>query len=82
MLVQPLPSEIRGGIFKLLRSPGIDSKESISPAYVSRSVSLESILGLIKSLILQIKNNFMFFTLIASFQTHLSFKWKRQEMQS
>ncbi len=26
----------RGGIFKLLRSPGIDSKESIPPAYVAR----------------------------------------------
>ncbi len=25
-----------GGIFKLLRSPGIDSKESIPPAYVDR----------------------------------------------
>ncbi len=24
-----------GGIFKLLRSPGIDSKESIPPAYVA-----------------------------------------------
>jgi hypothetical protein len=28
-------SSIRGGIFKLLRTPGIDSKESISPAYVA-----------------------------------------------
>jgi hypothetical protein len=26
----------RGGIFKLLRSPGIDSKESTKPAYVAR----------------------------------------------
>ena len=26
---------IRDGIFKLLGSPGIDSKESISPAYVA-----------------------------------------------
>jgi hypothetical protein len=25
----------RGGIFKLLRRPGIDSKESIPPAYVA-----------------------------------------------
>jgi hypothetical protein len=28
-------SSFRDGIFKLLRSPGIDSKESISPAYVA-----------------------------------------------
>jgi hypothetical protein len=27
--------ESRDGIFKLLRSPGIDSKESIPPAYVA-----------------------------------------------
>ncbi len=27
--------EIRDGIFKLLRSPGIDSKESALPAYVA-----------------------------------------------
>ncbi len=26
----------RGGIFKLIRSPGIDSKESIPPAFVAR----------------------------------------------
>jgi hypothetical protein len=26
-------TSVRDGIFKLLRSPGIDSKESISPAY-------------------------------------------------
>jgi hypothetical protein len=26
---------IRDGIFKLLRSPGIDSKEAIPPAYVA-----------------------------------------------
>jgi hypothetical protein len=28
--------QVRGGIFKLLRSPGIDSKESILPALVDR----------------------------------------------
>jgi len=30
---------IRGGIFKLLRSPGIDPKESITPAYVALTVT-------------------------------------------
>jgi hypothetical protein len=28
-------AQARGGIFKLLRSPGIDSKESVPPAYVA-----------------------------------------------
>jgi hypothetical protein len=28
-------SKNKGGIFELLRSPGIDSKESIPPAYVA-----------------------------------------------
>ncbi len=31
--------EIRDGIFKLLRSPGIDSKESIPPVYVARALN-------------------------------------------
>ncbi len=30
-----LHMKYRGGIFKLLRSPGIDSNESIPPAYVA-----------------------------------------------
>jgi hypothetical protein len=29
------PIQVRDGIFKLLRSPGINFKESIPPAYVS-----------------------------------------------
>ncbi len=28
-----IPAQARGGIFKLLRSPGINSKESVPPAY-------------------------------------------------
>ncbi len=34
---------IRDGIFKLLRSPGIDSKESIPPAYVAWRVDTTTI---------------------------------------
>jgi hypothetical protein len=35
LLVSNLKADIRDGIFKLLRSPGIDSKEPILPAYVA-----------------------------------------------
>ncbi len=32
----------RDGIFKLLSSPGVDSKKSISPAYVARAKILKT----------------------------------------
>ncbi len=36
-------SDFRAGIFKLLRSPGLDFKESIPPAYVASGAGTRTI---------------------------------------
>jgi hypothetical protein len=45
LLVTALPYHCGGGVFKLLRNPGIDSRESIPPVYVACAGILEQSMG-------------------------------------